>query len=228
MNREHSTVKSTRSRALAGGLFATTLAVSFLAQPTGASAADQHRQSTDRRTAPAAHASQRDLARESTQRLIDRDARALKISPRDSFSTRKVYVTDEGLSYVSMDRDYRGLPVVGGDFVVVTDKSGKVVTTSVAQKRPVQLSSIKPSIGKAKAASVARSQLSKVTRTGATRLVVVQRKGSHLAWETLVTGTKKGEPSRLSVYTDARTGKVLRTQEHVLAGTGTGAWEGSV
>lgn len=221
-------MKSTRSRALTGGLFATTLAVAFLAQPTGASAAAQHQQSADRRTAPAAHASQRDLARESVQRLIARDAQALKISPRDTFSTRKVYTTDEGLSYVSMNRDYRGLRVVGGDFVVVTDKSGKVLTTSVAQTRPVELSSIKPTIGKAKAASMARSQLSKVTSTGATRLVVVQGKASRLAWETLVTGVRKGEASRLTVDTDARTGRVIRTEEHVLEGTGTGAWEGNV
>jgi Zn-dependent metalloprotease len=220
-------VKSTRSRALVGGLFATTLAVSFLAQPTGALAAEKQ-QSTDRRTAPAASASQRTLARESTQRLIDRDAAALKISPRDTFSTRKIYTTDAGLSYVSMDRQYRGLRVVGGDFVVVTDKSGAVLDTSVAQTRPVQLSSIAPRVGQAKAAAVSRAQLDKVTSTGTPKLVVVQGTSSRLAWETMVTGAKKGEASRLGVYVDALTGKVLRTQEHVLEGTGNGAWEGTV
>jgi 2-polyprenyl-6-methoxyphenol hydroxylase-like FAD-dependent oxidoreductase len=37
-----------------------------------------------------------------------------------------------------------------------------------------------------------------------------------------------GEPSRLTVYVDARTAKVLTSREHVLEGTGTGGWEGSV
>ncbi len=222
-------MKSTRSRALAGGLFATTLALTFLAQPAGASADDHTRQQpTDRRTAPAASASQRDLARESAQRLIARDASALKISPRDTFSTRKVYTTDAGLSYVSMDRDYRGLPVVGGDFVVVTDKGGNVLTTSVAQARPVQLRSTTPTVGKSRATSVARGELSKVTSATAPKLVVVQGKTSRLAWASTVTGVRKGEASRLSVYVDARNGKVLRTQEHVLEGTGNGNWEGSV
>ena len=37
-----------------------------------------------------------------------------------------------------------------------------------------------------------------------------------------------GEASRLTVYVDARTGRVLTTKEHVLEGTGNGNWEGSV
>jgi Zn-dependent metalloprotease len=63
---------------------------------------------------------------------------------------------------------------------------------------------------------------------GATRLVVLQRSRSHLAWETRVTGTRHGEASVLDVYVDARTGRVLRSTEHVAEGTGNGAWEGSV
>jgi len=43
-----------------------------------------------------------------------------------------------------------------------------------------------------------------------------------------VTGRKHGDASRLTVYVDARTGRVLTTKEHVLEGTGTGNWEGSV
>ena len=43
-----------------------------------------------------------------------------------------------------------------------------------------------------------------------------------------MTGRKHGEASRLTVYVDARTGRVLTSKEHVLHGTGTGNWEGTV
>ncbi|WP_246486051.1 M4 family metallopeptidase [Kribbella qitaiheensis] len=47
-----------------------------------------------------------------------------------------------------------------------------------------------------------------------------------LAWESRVTGRNATEPSSLSVYVDAKTGKVLGTQEHVMAGNGTAAYSG--
>ena len=49
-----------------------------------------------------------------------------------------------GLNYVPYERTYRGLPVVGGDFVVSTDDEGKILATSVAQTRQVRLRSVKP------------------------------------------------------------------------------------
>src|SRR4029079_13583585 len=58
-------------------------------------------------------------------------------------------------------------------------------------------------------------------------LVVLQQKRSKLAWETVVTGRKHGEPSRLSVYVDAHTGRFLTAKEHVLDGTGNSAYDGN-
>jgi len=43
-------------------------------------------------------------------------------------------------------------------------------------------------------------------RVGASRLVVLQRQHSKLAWEVMVTGRREHSPSRLSVYVDARRG----------------------
>ena len=81
---------------------------------------------------------------------------------------------------------------------------------------------------KGRATTVARDQLSRVTKSEAPRLVVWQGKTSHLAWETRVSGRDHGEPSIKSVYVDARSGKLLGSQEHVAAGTGNGNWEGTV
>ena len=101
-----------------------------------------------------------------------------------------------------------------------------MLTTSVAQKRPTRLGSVQPTLARAKARSIARGQLAKVEKLGPTRLVVVQQRGSHLAWETKVTGRDAGKPSIQSVAVDARNGRVLSATEHVIYGQGTAAYSG--
>jgi Zn-dependent metalloprotease len=66
-----------------------------------------------------------------------------------------------------------------------------------------------------------------VTRVEGTQLVVnALGDTARLAWETTVEGFGADGISRLTVDVDAITGAVLREQEHVLQGTGTGAWNG--
>ncbi|HEU4812445.1 MAG TPA: M4 family metallopeptidase [Nocardioides sp.] len=207
-------------REFLGSLVATVLAATVLAVPTGADAALTTGQKPT--TSP------QQQARASANRLIDRQAAPLKIGANDRFSAGQVTSTPEGLQYVAFERTYRGLPVVGGDFVVVTDKGGEVLGTSVAQKAKTSLGSLTPTVGRDQARETASRQLSTVDQVGATRLVVWQKDGSHLAWETRVTGRDAGEVSSQSVYVDARNGSVLGTQEHVLAGTGTSGYAGTV
>lgn len=170
----------------------------------------------------------RSLAKETARNLVASRAPQLKIGPHDGFAAPRVFTGQAGLQYVSYERTYRGLPVVGGDFVVVTDKSGHVLSTSVAQSRQTRLASISPTLASARAAGIAKGELARVDSASRPRLVVWQGKRSTLAWETLVAGTKGGQASRQSVYVDARTGRVLASREHVIYGTGTGNWEGSV
>src|SRR3989442_13253750 len=47
---------------------------------------------------------------------------ALHATANDSFVQQKVS-TSHGLQYVPYERSYKGMPVVGGDFVVVTNSS---------------------------------------------------------------------------------------------------------
>ncbi|RJQ71991.1 peptidase M4 [Pseudonocardiaceae bacterium YIM PH 21723] len=132
--------------------------------------------------------------------------------------------------YVSYDRTYAGLPLVGGDFVVVTDKSGKTVYTSVAQQAPVENVATTATVTKDQAEQTARARLSSVAETKGTRLVVHAVDGpARLAWETTVMGTDAdGGPSKQQVYVDALTGAVLRSQELIAHGTGNSAWTGPV
>jgi Zn-dependent metalloprotease len=167
------------------------------------------------------------MASHAARALIAQRAPALKISRHDGFVAKSV-ISSSGLQYAPYERTWRGLPVVGGDFVVVTDSEGHLLNTSVAQTRKVALATITPRVHKGQATTVARDQLSRVTKSEAPRLVVWQGKTSHLAWETRVSGRDHGEPSSKSVYVDARSGNLLGSREHVAAGTGNGNWEGTV
>jgi Zn-dependent metalloprotease len=202
-----------------GGLLATILAASVLAAAsTGADASDKTRQGDP--TSP------RVLARQSAEALIASKAPQLRVSGHDGFVARPVVSGAAGLQYTPYERTWKGLPVVGGDFVVVTDKKGQILATSVAQKEKLSLASLSAKLTEAQALAVARGQLSKVDSVGATHLAVLQQGGSHLVWESRVDGTRAGERSSLSVYVDANSGKVLGTQEHVVAGDGTAAYSG--
>ncbi|WP_372730124.1 M4 family metallopeptidase, partial [Nocardioides sp.] len=205
-----------------GGLVAAVLAASAVAAvPLGAEAQPVGQTTTQDKPA----VNSRAQARQSAQRLIDRKAPELRIGAHDGFVADRV-LSSEGINYVPYERTHRGLPVRGGDFVVVTGRRGEVLTTSVAQGAPTRLASIRPTLAKGRARAIARGELRKVEKVGATRLVVLQQKGSHLAWETRVTGRDAGEHSIQSVLVDAHDGRVLSTREHVHHGQGTAAYSG--
>ena len=219
-----------RRLVIGSATFALVSAMAVLA-PTGASASPSH--SSDR-TAPSQGATVAKpappggiaAAAASADRLVRSKPEVLKAGKHDAFKAGKV-LTSMGLNYVPYERTYRDLPVVGGDFVVSTDDQGRILATSVAQTRQVKLRSVKATVSRAAARATSSHRLNRAT-LGKSRLVVLQTKHSRLAWETWVSGRKHGEASRLTVYVDARTGRVLTTKEHVLHGTGTGNWEGSV
>ncbi|KWV31987.1 MULTISPECIES: M4 family metallopeptidase [Micromonospora] len=152
----------------------------------------------------------------------------LHASADDAFVQRPV-ISSEGIQYVPFERTYKGLAVIGGDFVLATTATGEVSYASVAQQQSIGDLSTTPRLTATAAERTARALLRKVTGVEGTTLVV-HTLGARpaLAWETTVTGTGADGPSRLTVDVDAVTGVVLGTQEHVMRGTGTGAWNGPV
>ncbi|MFY1622843.1 M4 family metallopeptidase [Micromonospora sp. WMMD735] len=152
----------------------------------------------------------------------------LHASADDAFVQRPV-IASEGIQYVPYERTYKGLRVVGGDFVLATTATGEVTYASVAQQQSIGNLSITPKLTAAAAERTARARLRTVSGVEGTTLVV-HTLGTRpaLAWETTVTGTGADGPSRLTVDVDAATGAVLDTREHVVRGTGTGAWNGPV
>ncbi|QUQ65182.1 M4 family metallopeptidase [Kutzneria sp. CA-103260] len=166
------------------------------------------------------------MAANAAQSLVASRPAVLHASADDAFVQHSVISSTNGMKYVPYDRTYKGLPVVGGDFVVSTNSTGQVVATTVAQDNTISLASTTPKLSAKDAEATARKQLSTVDNVGAAQLVTFALGTPALAWQSTVTGTRDGEPSKLDVVVDANTGKVLHTQEHVLFGDGTGVWNG--
>src|SRR6266487_4592176 len=168
----------------------------------------------------------RALAAKAADAVVASRPRYLHASAEDAFVQHPV-ISSGAIQYVPYDRTYKNLPVVGGDFVLVTDSGGQAKYASVAQQRAIGNLSITPKLGTAEAEAVARGQLPTVSGVEGTRLVVFALDGApRLAWESTVVGADAEGPSRLSVDVDAINGTVLHTQEHVVHGDGTGAWNG--
>jgi Zn-dependent metalloprotease len=167
----------------------------------------------------------RTQAAKSAETFVAGRPQAVHPSADEKFVQHSV-ISSAGLQYVPYDRTYKGLPVVGGDFVVVTDSAGQVKYTSVAQERAIGSLAVTPSLAKSDAEAVARKQLPTVSGVEGTELVVYALDTPRLAWETTVNGASAEGPSRLTVDVDAATGAVLRTKENVVYGTGTSAYNG--
>ncbi|HEX3478897.1 MAG TPA: M4 family metallopeptidase [Kofleriaceae bacterium] len=166
------------------------------------------------------------LASNNAAALIATGPAFLQASPHDAFVQGNV-ASSGGMFYVPYERTFAGIPVVGGDFVMVMDGAGQNVHNSAALDHPIDLPSISPTLSQSAAEVIATRLLSTVTRVEGTQLVVnALGPTARLAWESTVDGFGANGISRLTVDVDAIDGSVLRQQEHVMYGTGTSAWNG--
>ncbi|MYV97344.1 M4 family metallopeptidase, partial [Streptomyces sp. SID3343] len=146
--------------------------------------------------------------------------------PEETYQRQAVTPWVNDLYSVAYERSYRGLPVVGGDAVVLADGQGRVRATQSATDARISVST-QPTVNAAAAEATSRARLASVDKVESHRLVVRVREGrSNLAWETVVAGRTATAPSRLHVFVDASTGTVLDTVDDVKAGTGNSQWNG--
>ncbi|MEW2388120.1 M20/M25/M40 family metallo-hydrolase [Streptomyces venezuelae] len=152
---------------------------------------------------------------------------SLARGPEEQYDRQQVTPWLKGLYSVAYERTYRGLPVVGGDAVVLADGKGKVRAVRAATDATISVTT-KAKVTAAQAVGTSRAKLATVKKVDSKRLVVRVRKDAPaLAWETELTGrTKAGDPSKLHVFVNALTGKVIDTYDDVRAGTGHSKWNG--
>lgn len=147
-------------------------------------------------------------------------------SPQEQYERRMVTPWVKNLYSVAYERSYRGLPVVGGDAVVLADGDGDIRAVQSASAVRIDVATT-PSVTAKTAESTSRTKLAKVDKVVDSRLVVRLADGKPaLAWETVLAGRTKTAPSKLHVFVDARTGKVLATHDEVEAGTANSKWNG--
>jgi len=194
----------------------TALAVSGIALTTGSATA-----------APSPKASPTALAAQSAASYVAARPAVLHASKDDAFIAHSPVSTREGLQYVAYDRTYKGLPVFGGDFVVVTDSAGRVLSTTTAQDKVANVD-IAAAQTATQAAAGARAQAKgkTVDAVSGARKVILAVGTPRLAYETVVSSHAGATPSKLHVFTDAKTGAVAYSYDEVREGTGTGKWNG--
>jgi len=133
------------------------------------------------------------------------------LSPRDTLVALPV-ITTGNLRFAPFERRYAGVPVVGGDFVIVTDTAGRVLDHTSAQDSTLAVDP-SPAIAEGAALKAVLGKLAVVSGTTKPRLVVVAQGGGTLSYEVVLTGSKlvgrQQTPSRLHLFVDARTGKLL-------------------
>ncbi|MEU1118039.1 MULTISPECIES: M4 family metallopeptidase [unclassified Streptomyces] len=172
-----------------------------------------------------------------------RDANATKadtaadlgLGAKEKLVVRDVTKDRDGTVHTRYERTYDGLPVLGGDLVVDTAKSGKtegVVKAAKAQLKGVDMSAdVKASAAEKQALGAAKAAGSKKADADrAPRKVVWMASGKPvLAYETTVGGLQHdGTPNQLHVITDAATGKNLFQWQGIENGTGNTQYSGQV
>ncbi|MCX4758898.1 M28 family peptidase [Kitasatospora purpeofusca] len=151
---------------------------------------------------------------------------ALAKGPGETYERQSVTPWLGGLYSVAYERTYKGLPVVGGDAVVIADGQGKVHGSQSANTGAIGVPTT-ALISAANAERTARTKLATVDGVQSRRLVVRVKDGSgRLAWETVLTGRTASAPSTLHVFVDARNGEVVDSYDDVRAGTINSKWNG--
>ncbi|MEU6711203.1 M4 family metallopeptidase [Nonomuraea sp. NPDC046802] len=149
--------------------------------------------------------------------------------PDESYNRVAVTPGASEMYYVSYERTYKGLPMVGGDAVVVVDGAGKVRDTVAATGPSPRGVATTATISAEQATETAKTRLSRVDDTAAPRLVVLAwGEQPVLTWEAVVSGILDGKPSIQHVFVDARTGKIADSYDLVRAGTGNSYYYGQV
>ncbi|MES5821279.1 M4 family metallopeptidase [Streptomyces sp. RG80] len=182
-------------------------------------------------TAGAADRPTRATAVDNAASALVTQAKSLGLTSAQDTRVRDVVVDKNGAQHVRYDRAYRGLPVLGGDFVVHLDSDGAYRSADRATRRAISLSSVTPALSAPKAADLATDAL-RAANLGETlkkltakpQLVVDALHGApKLAWRTdVVAQDSLGNPVARTVLTDAGTGAQIDAWDSIETASGDG------
>ncbi|MHC3475343.1 M4 family metallopeptidase, partial [Streptomyces sp. 7R007] len=157
-----------------------------------------------------------------------RTARDIGLGAKEKLVARDVVKDADGTLHTRYERTYDGLPVLGGDLIVDTAKSGATQRVVKATDAAVKVADLTPSVSVAAAEKqgVQRAKAlggTKASADGARKVIWAASGRPVLAYETVVGGLQDdGTPNQLHVVTDAATGKKLYEYQGVENATGVG------
>ncbi|MGH8794324.1 MAG: M4 family metallopeptidase [Stackebrandtia sp.] len=164
-------------------------------------------------------------AAQAADAFVKSDDSELMINENDDF-VRIGVQSSLGMNFVSYERTHKGVPVIGGDFVVAVDDSGEVRYARTGQQAEVSVST-EPGIDAGEADGLAAETADGETSGEAELVVLAWDDSPALAWESVVSGAgEDGAPALTHVFTDADSGEVLETYEEIVAGTGNTYYNG--
>jgi Zn-dependent metalloprotease len=155
-------------------------------------------------------------------------AKDIGLGAKEALVARDAIKDADGTVHTRYERTYGGLPVLGGDLIVDTAKSGATERVVKATNAAIAVADLTPSVttGAAEKQAVSRAKALGSTKSAAdsARKVIWAASGKPvLAYETVVGGLQDdGTPNQLHVITDAATGKKLFEYQGIENATGTG------
>ncbi|MGW5199356.1 M4 family metallopeptidase [Streptomyces spiralis] len=162
-------------------------------------------------------------------------AREIGLGAKEKLVAKDVVKDTDGTVHTRYERTYAGLPVLGGDLIVHTARSGKAEGVTKATRAAIKVASLTPKVAPAKAEKQALTLAqdagsAKTSADQAPRKVIWAANGTPaLAYETVVGGLQDdGTPNQLHVITDAATGKKLYEFQGIETGTGKTLYSGTV
>ncbi|MEU5718701.1 M4 family metallopeptidase [Streptomyces sp. NPDC020403] len=226
MSRKQSSQRRTPLRAAA---LIASAAVVVVGVQTGSANADAQREAGA--TAVAFTGSQRAAAVQEAQAAAAGTAEAIGLSSQEELVVRDVVKDADGTVHTRYERNYKGLPVLGGDLVVHQKRNNGARSTTKATDARISVPTTTPAVAATTAnrSAVAASQAKAPAASSARKVIWAATGKPTLAWETVVTGAQAdGTPSELHVITDAATGKQLYSYEAIETGTGNAMYSGQV
>ncbi|MBL1083573.1 M4 family metallopeptidase [Streptomyces actinomycinicus] len=161
-------------------------------------------------------------------------AQRIGLGAKEKLVVKDVVKDADGTVHTRYERTYAGLPVLGGDLVVHSAKSGRTEGVTRATTAAIKVPSLKPQITAATAEKQAVSAAgtlgsAEAAADGARKVIWAGSGKPVLAYETVVGGLQEdGTPNQLHVITDATTGKKLFQYQGVETGVGNTQYSGKV
>ncbi len=143
-------------------------------------------------------------------------AAAVRRASADSFVVRDAVVDADGTEHVRYQRNYQGLPVIGGDFVLQSrnGKVGKVSQTLKTNARPGLAGRI--TAEQAIVEAGARFGSTFIGAPSSRKVVYALNANPVLAYEVVFNGVKADQtPTEMHYFVDAANGKILNQWDQI-------------